>query len=200
MFSSQGWVETRMEDIAASAGVSPATAYNHFPSKHSLVAETYAPLLRPLLMQAELDATVGRPVVAALKDQVTALSRISFRYRRLTAAFWSAAQEYSIRTVGRADPDGDLDPRIRARVAEPIRLLIEYGQRTGDLRRYPPAVEASQIVVELLLTRSVGHPDESSESTSEMVLTVLFGMLCPEMVVRSGRHGRSFGPPGGRPP
>lgn len=194
MFSSQGWAETRMEDVAASAGVSPATAYNHFPSKHSLVAEVYGPLLRPLLMQAELDATVGRSVIAALKDQVTALSRISFRYRRLTAAFWSATQEYSIRTVGRAGPDEDLDPRIRASVAEPIRGLIEYGQRSGDLRRYPPPVEASEIVVELLLSRSVRHPEEAPEATSEVVLTVLFGMLRPELLVGSDREGRSFAP------
>ncbi|HEY4418069.1 MAG TPA: TetR family transcriptional regulator, partial [Pseudonocardia sp.] len=33
-FASHGWANARMEDIAAAAGVSAATAYNHFPTKH----------------------------------------------------------------------------------------------------------------------------------------------------------------------
>jgi AcrR family transcriptional regulator len=45
IFGSQGWRSARMEDIAARAGVSPATAYNHFPSKQALVGQVFAPLL-----------------------------------------------------------------------------------------------------------------------------------------------------------
>ena len=46
-FGSRGWANTRMEDVAAAAGVSAATAYNHFPSKHVLVGCVYSPLVRP---------------------------------------------------------------------------------------------------------------------------------------------------------
>ena len=42
MFSSQGWLDARMEDIAAGAGVSLATADNHFPSKQALVGHVFA--------------------------------------------------------------------------------------------------------------------------------------------------------------
>src|ERR1700754_4353462 len=78
-FGSRGWANTRMEDIAAAAGVSPATAYNHFPSKQVLVGCVYAPLVRPLLTEAEHDLASGRPVVESLTDQVRALARISHR-------------------------------------------------------------------------------------------------------------------------
>ena len=36
-FAARGWARTRVEDIASAAGVSNATAYNHFPTKHVLI-------------------------------------------------------------------------------------------------------------------------------------------------------------------
>lgn len=93
-----------MEDVAAAAGVSAATAYNHFPSKHVLVGSVYGPLVRPLLSEAERDIAAGRPVVDALTDQIRALARISQRYRKLTASFWSAVEEYTIKVSARRTP------------------------------------------------------------------------------------------------
>src|SRR6187397_907244 len=72
-FAARGWARTRVEDIASAAGVSSATAYNHFPTKHVLIAQVYAPLLRNLRTQAYRDITVGRPIVPALTDHLRAL-------------------------------------------------------------------------------------------------------------------------------
>jgi AcrR family transcriptional regulator len=93
-FGTRGWNRTRMEDIAATAGVSPATAYNHFPSKHALIGAVYGPLVHSLVQQAEQDRRAGRPVLDALRDQVNALTRTSWRHRGLTAAFWYGVQDY----------------------------------------------------------------------------------------------------------
>lgn len=191
-FGARGWANTRMEDIAAAAGVSAATAYNHFPSKHVLVGCVYAPLVRPLLTQAGKDLAAGRPVVEALSDQVTALSRISHRYRRLTAAFWSAVEEYTIRVAAAPDPADEIDPRTLAPVPESIRLLIEHGQRSGDLRPFPAASEVSGMIVNLLLMRSINRPNEPAEVTAELLLTVMFGMLRPELLVAAGEDARPF--------
>src|SRR6185312_6960428 len=60
-FAARGWARTRVEDIASAAGVSSATAYNHFPTKHVLIAQVYAPLLRNLRTQAYRDVRAGRP-------------------------------------------------------------------------------------------------------------------------------------------
>jgi AcrR family transcriptional regulator len=181
-FSSRGWAETRMEDVAAAAGVSAATAYNHFPSKHALVGQVYRPLISPLVARGEHDVAAGRPMVDALRGQVRALSRISFRHRRLTAAFWSAVQEYTIRVSRLPDPADEIDPRTLAPVPESIRLLVEHGQRSGELRPFPPAVEVSGMIANLLLVRSLNRPDESPSVTAEMLQTVLFGMLRPELL------------------
>ena len=171
-----------MEDIAAAAGVSAATAYNHFPSKHALVGHVYSPLIRPLLLQAERDLAAGRPVIDALCDQVAALARISFRYRMLTAAFWSAVEEHTIKVRAAPDPRDDTDPRTVAPVPQPICLLVEHGQRTGELREFPPAVEVSGMIVNLLFLRSINRAAESAETTTELLLTALFGMLRPDLM------------------
>jgi AcrR family transcriptional regulator len=194
-FGSRGWANTRMEDIAAAAGVSPATAYNHFPSKQVLVGCVYAPLVRPLLTEAEHDLASGRPVVESLTDQVRALARISHRNRILTAAFWSAVEEYTIRVAGPPDPADEVDPRTVAPVPQPLRMLIERGQRTGELRPFPSASEASGMVVNLLLLRSINRADEPADVTAELLLTVLFGMLRPELLTAAGPDGRPFGRP-----
>jgi AcrR family transcriptional regulator len=191
-FGSRGWANTRMEDVAAAAGVSAATAYNHFPTKHTLVASVYGPLVRPLLVQAERDIEAGRPVVDALTDQVRALSRISFRYRKLTAAFWSAVQEYTIRVAGPPESTDDCDPRTLAPVPASIERLVEHGQRTGELRPFPPAPEVSGAVVNLLLLRSINRPDERADVTSEMLLTVIFGMLRPDILAATDAGARPF--------
>jgi AcrR family transcriptional regulator len=191
-FGSRGWANTRMEDIAAAAGVSAATAYNHFPSKHVLVGCVYGPLVRPLLSEAEHDIAIGRPVVDALTDQIRALARISQRYRKLTAAFWSAVEEYTIKVSGPPDPDDGIDPRTLAPVPTPLRKLIEHGQRTGELRPFPSALDASGMIVNLLLLRSINRPDEPAELTAELLLTVLFGMLRPELLANAGTDERPF--------
>lgn len=191
-FGSRGWAHTRIEDIAAAAGVSAATAYNHFPSKHSLIGHVYGPLIRPLLVQANRDVAAGRPVVAALEDQVRALARTTSRHRELTASFFSAVQDYTIRVEGPPDPDDEVDPRGLAPVPEALRILVEHGQRTGELRSYPSAVEISGAVVNLLLLRAINRPDEPSDARAELLLTVLFGTLRPELLLNASDDDRPF--------
>lgn len=181
-FGSRGWARTRMEDIAAAAGVSPATAYNHFPTKHALLGHVYGPLVRPLAVQAERDIAAGRSTVDALSDQLRALARISFRYRKLTAAFWSAVQEYTIRVSGPPDPQDEVDPRILAPITHSLHAVIESGQRRGELRGYPPAAEISALIVNVLLQRAVNHPEDTPDDTAELLLTVVFGSLKPELL------------------
>jgi AcrR family transcriptional regulator len=191
-FGSRGWADTRMEDVAAAAGVSAATAYNHFPSKHVLVGSVYGPLVRPLLSEAARDIAAGRPVVDALTDQIRALARISQRYRKLTASFWSAVEEYTIKVSGPPDDADDGDPRTLAPVPTPLRILIEHGQHTGQLRPFPSALDVSGMIVNLLLLRSINRKEEPADVTAELLLTVLFGMLRPELLANAGNDERPF--------
>lgn len=181
-FGSRGWARTRIEDIAAAAGVSAATAYNHFPSKHTLVGHVFDPLVRPLVVQAERDVDADRPVVDALDDQVRALARLTSRHSGLTVSFWCAVQDYTIRKEGPADPADDIDPRTLVPMPDAIRILVEHGQVTGQLRRHPSADVLSRALVNVLLTFAVTEPDEPAEARAELLLTLLFGALRPELL------------------
>ncbi|WP_084265822.1 helix-turn-helix domain-containing protein [Actinomadura macra] len=48
----RGWHAAKVEDIATASGVSAATAYNHFRTKHSLIGSAYAPVLNWLIEAA----------------------------------------------------------------------------------------------------------------------------------------------------
>ena len=181
-FGSRGWARTRVEDIAAAAGVSAATAYNHFPSKHALIGHVYRPLVLPLVVQAEHDVHDGRSVTDALIDQVKALVRTASRHRVLTAAFHAGVQDYTSRASASPRDDDDLDPRNLVPLPEALRILIEHGQRSGELRSYPPAADISSMIVDLMLARGATNPEEPASTTAELLLTLLFGALRPDML------------------
>lgn len=191
-FSRRGWAATRIEDIADAAGVSPATAYNHFPTKHALLGAVYEPHVRGLIRQAEQDIAAGRSVVEALVDQVNALARLSWYHRELTASFTAAVFDYTIRTGKGPDPDDEADPRILAPVNVALLLLIRHGQATGELRAHPPATEISGMVINMLLVRSINRKDEPPAATADLMLTLLFGALRPELVLARDGDGSAW--------
>jgi AcrR family transcriptional regulator len=191
-FAARGWSRTRVEDIASAAGVSSATAYNHFPTKHVLIAHVYAPLLRNLRTQAYRDIASGRPIVPALIDHLRALVRISWRHRGLTAALSAGIADYAVRVGRPADPADENDPRVLAPVGEVAIDLITRGQSTGELRSWPPAEEIGTMLIDLLLVRAVGRQHEPPELTAELMLTLLFGALRPELLTEAGPDVRPF--------
>jgi AcrR family transcriptional regulator len=186
-FGSRGWALTRVEDIAQSAGVSAATAYNHFPTKHALLAQVYAPIINPLLAAARQDIAAARPVTEALSDQVKALCRLCARNRRLTSAYFAAASEYTIKVEALPDRDDDADPRTLVPITEALELLIGHGQSLGELRSYPSARDLAELLVDTLLVRNVNRQDESHETMAELLLTVMFGALRPGVLVSTER-------------
>jgi AcrR family transcriptional regulator len=191
-FAARGWARTRVEDIASAAGVSNATAYNHFPSKHALIGHVYAPLVQTVRTQAYRDIATGRPAVPALVDHLRALVRIAWRNRGLTAALYAGIVDYTVKVGKPPDPHDENDPRVLAPVADVAIDLISRGQYAGELRPWPPADEIGTVVVDLLLVRSVGRPHDPPEHTAELMLTLLFGSLRPELLTEAGPEGRPF--------
>jgi AcrR family transcriptional regulator len=191
-FAARGWARTRVEDIASAAGVSNATAYNHFPSKHALIGHVYAPLVQTLRTQAYRDIATGRPVVPALIDHLRALVRVAWRNRGLTAALSAGVAEYAVKVGRPADPHDENDPRVLAPVADVAIELIARGQQSGELRSWPPAEEIGTMIINLLLLRAIGRPHDPPELTAELMLTLLFGALRPELLTAAGPDGRPF--------
>ena len=191
-FAARGWARTRVEDIASAAGVSNATAYNHFPSKHALIGHVYAPLVQTLRTQAYRDIAAGRPVVPALIDHVRALVRIAWRNRGLTAALSAGIADYAVKVERPADPHDENDPRVVAPVADVAIELISRGQQSGELRSWPPADEVGTMIINLLLLRAVGRPHDPPELIAELLQTLLLGALRPELLSDAGPDSRPF--------
>jgi AcrR family transcriptional regulator len=167
-------------------------AYNHFPSKHALIGHVYAPLVQTLRTQAHRDIAAGRPVVPALIDHVRALVRIAWRNRGLTAALSAGIADYAVKVGRPADPHDENDPRVVAPVADVAIELISRGQQSGELRSWPPADEVGTMIINLLLLRAVGRPHDPPELIAELMLTLLFGALRPELLSDAGPDSRPF--------
>jgi hypothetical protein len=111
----------------------------------------------------------------------------------LTAAFTAAVLDYTIR-VGRApDPADEADPRTLVPIPQTLFLLIQHGQSSGELRPHPPAVEISGMIINLLLVRSINRKDEPPEVTADLLLTLLLGVLRPDLATSADSPQASSG-------
>ncbi|MDN5918640.1 MAG: TetR/AcrR family transcriptional regulator [Pseudonocardia sp.] len=190
-FASTGWSGTRLEDIARQAGVSVASTYNHFPTKHGLVANVFAPVLAPRLDRPKELLDAGHPVPEVLERHVRDLAELIRAESPLTVAFTSAVAEYTAKIGGPPDPSDHDDPRVIAPVAAMVIELVARGQANGDFRPYPPAHDIAGQAVNLLLLRGFTRT-ETPAAGAEVILTMLFGTLKPETLLDTGFTGRPF--------
>ena len=78
LFTSKGYEETMMEDIAQRAEVSKATVYNYFPNKESLLTGTVDEVLAKA--ETELESGAGAPAEQTLRRVVATLVIESLDY------------------------------------------------------------------------------------------------------------------------
>jgi AcrR family transcriptional regulator len=153
-----GLAETRVSDVAAALGVSPALVFYHFGTKDVLVAAAFRHAVEQDV--AQLDATVARGA-----DPVDRLRRVLTLYGptgrasgwRLWIDAWALAQrEPEIRKVLRR-----MDQRWQAT----LRGVVEDGVRDGTFRCGDPEVAVARVAalidglsVANLVHRSVSRP------------------------------------------
>jgi AcrR family transcriptional regulator len=174
LFGAHGWYGTRVEDVAARAGVSVATTYNHFPNKYHLLAEAYAPLLNPVIAGVQADLATTMPTSEALQRSVHALCRTTRQYRAMTVAVISALPEIYARQGLPTAPD---DPRFRVELERPVIEVVEAGRDRGEMVPRLPPSEIGLITSGILVLRVLNRPDEDPDTTAGVLLTVLQGGL-----------------------
>lgn len=196
LFEAHGWAGTRVEDIATAAGVSSATAYNHFPTKHAIVGAVYEPVLSAVTLRVEQAHTDDRTAVELLGIAIRGTAEAARSRTNLTVAFVSAVQEAAALRGGEPpDPLDQNDPRSYVPLPAVISRVITDAQKKGELRAFPDGREVGATMINLLLLRVMNRREESAAMTAEVVLTLLLGALKPELLVAAGPNGRPFGPP-----
>lgn len=191
-FRLDGWPGTRMQDVAADAGTSAATAFNHFPTKHSLIGAVFALHVTPEIDRASQQLSEGGSPAEVIADHVHRLASIARENQGLTVPFTGALFEYMVRHNGPPDLADPGDPRNAARFRKVVMDAVAIGQAKGIFRPYPRAEDIGAQAIYILFLRRLTRPQESAGETAEFTLTMLFGALDPDRLVRAGRDGRPF--------
>jgi TetR/AcrR family transcriptional regulator, mexCD-oprJ operon repressor len=107
-----------MAEVGASAGVSRATVYRHFPTREALIAA----------IQVQAVEHGERALGACRLEEGSATDAL----RRLCEAWLDIAERYAVAA-------GDVDEETRAYrrrlLGDPLRALIERGQAAGEFSR-----------------------------------------------------------------
>jgi AcrR family transcriptional regulator len=152
----EGLHAARMERIAAGAGVSVGTLYNHFEDRDALVQalfESRSATLHELLAEA-LTMAIGRPV----REQVLAMLHAVVVHARAHGRFFTALMAEHLGPSKLRPPAA-----ARAELASCAREVISRGIASGEIAGDPHGIVADALVSlsRLALARALeGRADE----------------------------------------
>ena len=132
-FAPRGYAATRLDDVAAAAGVTHALLYRHFESKHDLYRAVLA------RARARLDGVDGVPALVSAAAADPDGFRVLFRhaawepeFRDAVAGVWPGLTVLAVLAwldVGRPDPDQAAERIGRIEAAYPQWTVRSCGRR-----------------------------------------------------------------------
>ncbi|WP_426136578.1 TetR/AcrR family transcriptional regulator [Pseudomonas sp. PWP3-1b2] len=138
-FRANGFEVTSMDKIAATAGVSKRTVYNHFPSKEELFAEILNQLWASSVAQLDVSYASDRP----LRDQLRGLLQAKMQMMS-DVNFLDLARVAIAATIHSPERAQDMVNRLSKR-EEGFTLWVRAAQEDGRLSCANPAFAAHQI-------------------------------------------------------
>jgi AcrR family transcriptional regulator len=136
-FANRGLDGTRMEDIVAATGIPRPTLYYHFSSKEEILAWLLDRLLRDLAVDIGEVMDRDEPAAERLTAVVSAYLRRFAEHPELSTVL--------LADLGRITRIPKLAESIWASFHEPVRKLLDAGERDGSLRRVDAELTASAI-------------------------------------------------------
>ncbi|WHS59097.1 TetR/AcrR family transcriptional regulator [Pseudomonas sp. G2-4] len=138
-FRSSGFEITSMDKIAATAGVSKRTVYNHFPSKEALFAEILNRLWHSITAEQDVSYRCEKP----LREQLQALLQAKLRMLA-DENFLDLARIAIAATIHSPERAQDMVGRMGER-EEGLTAWIRLAQADGQLKPVEPAFAAQQM-------------------------------------------------------
>ena len=138
----QGYLALNMRDLAADAGISPATLYSYFASKETLFATLYVEAIREHTRRLEPVAQAGHDLVTLLRKVLESHLELYRTYGR-HFTLWSAMRSEEVSAARRVPRE--LIEDLRAATLTQARLQIDAiraaaereGRRIADDRLVP---------------------------------------------------------------
>ncbi|AXP04836.1 TetR/AcrR family transcriptional regulator [Pseudomonas fluorescens] len=171
-FRSSGFEITSMDKIAATAGVSKRTVYNHFPSKEELFAEILNRLWNSITAEQDMPYSPQKP----LRDQLQTLLQAKL-HMLADENFLDLARIAIAATIHSPERAQDMVSRMGQR-EEGLTAWIRQAQADGRLKSVEPAFAAQQMHG-LLKTFafwpqiSMGQPSLTQDEQTQVVESAL---------------------------
>ncbi|EPJ78655.1 MULTISPECIES: TetR/AcrR family transcriptional regulator [Pseudomonas] len=138
-FRSSGFEITSMDKIAATAGVSKRTVYNHFPSKEELFAEILNRLWNSITAEQDMPYSSQKP----LREQLQTLLQAKL-HMLADENFLDLARIAIAATIHSPERAQDMVSRMGQR-EEGLTTWIRQAQADGRLKPVEPAFAAQQM-------------------------------------------------------
>ena len=138
-FRSSGFEITSMDKIAATAGVSKRTVYNHFPSKEELFAEILNRLWNSITAEQDMPYSPQKP----LREQLQTLLQAKL-HMLADENFLDLARIAIAATIHSPERAQDMVSRMGQR-EEGLTAWIRQAQADGRLKPVEPALAAQQM-------------------------------------------------------
>ncbi|AMZ74796.1 MULTISPECIES: TetR/AcrR family transcriptional regulator [Pseudomonas] len=171
-FRSSGFEITSMDKIAATAGVSKRTVYNHFPSKEELFAEILNRLWNSITAEQDMPYSPRKP----LREQLQTLLQAKL-HMLADENFLDLARIAIAATIHSPERARDMVSRMGQR-EEGLTAWIRQAQADGRLKPVEPAFAAQQMHG-LLKTFafwpqvSMGQPSLTQEEQAQVIESAL---------------------------
>ncbi|MET4594523.1 MULTISPECIES: TetR/AcrR family transcriptional regulator [unclassified Sphingomonas] len=149
IFRAQGFDATRMDKVAAAAGITKMSLYRRFPGKGELLAE----VIERQSAQLQIDI----PLPKAIADPIAGIKVLMWTYReRIGADKMLALQRLALTALPDASVRRALAD-VRARYVAPVDVLVDAAKACGTLPRLPTE-ELREILFDLLVNDAASLP------------------------------------------
>lgn len=182
VFSEKGYLNARLEDIAAAAGFSKPTLYSYFPDKESIFLSLAIREMQDVTQKIQAAVSSEGPFVATLES----ILRIIFMNFAQTFSYFSTASNF--RAMGGIEIDVSKRKELLERFHETmgkclraIEMLIQRSRRAGEVSSNQDPAELSWYIISLLQgvhMRSwmTGKARDVDASVKQVIDFILFGI------------------------